>query len=563
VSALRVTSRTSVERFRDTRLPMKDIAKQLGVTKILEGGVQRAGERVRINVQLIDAATDAHLWAETYDRDLTAANIFMIQSEVAAAIAAALNTTLTPAEMGRVGSIPTQSLEAWEAYQLGKQRMAKRTSATLAEAEASFRKAIALDGKFASAYAGLADATWLKSDYSGQPVGPAVAQAEELLAQALRLDPNLSEALTTQAKFAQDRRDFERAEAGYLRAIQLNPSYATAYQWYAQLLSLQGREAEALQSLQKAVELDPLSPTLQISLGWSLSDRGRFDRALRRFEKARDIDPSSPLPYAAIGANHAYAFGRLDDAIPYLEKAIELDVGGYRNAVQLARIYLDLGDDAQAEHWLDRAMQDGTANTVRAYQHLYRGQHAQAITFSRRSLEIDPRDKEAMAVLRDADFRKDEINTTRARYAAAFPELLAQPSPEIDFSNWNAAIDLAMVLQRTGEHERAAQLLDRAAAYTRSTTRMGPWGYGIADVRILALHDQEAAALVALRQAVTAGWRGPYWRYYRDFDPNLDSIRNESDFKAVFADIERDMARQRAELAARPRDEPHRLAPTR
>ena len=129
VGALKVIARTSVEQFRDTKLTTKEIGEKLGVTKVLEGGVQRAGDRVRITVQLIDAATDAHLWAESYDRELTAANIFAIQSEVAAAIAGALKATLTPAEQAAINAIPTQNLEAWEAYQLGKQRMASRTSA--------------------------------------------------------------------------------------------------------------------------------------------------------------------------------------------------------------------------------------------------------------------------------------------------------------------------------------------------------------------------------------------------------------------------------------------------
>ena len=144
-------SRTSVEQFRDTKLSMKAIADQLGVTKILEGGVQRAGDRVRVTVQLIDAATDAHLWAENYDRELSAANIFAIQSEVAGAIAGALRATLSGDEKARVDAVPTQNLEAWEAYQLGRQRMAKRTSAALTEAERFFRQAIDLDPKFALA----------------------------------------------------------------------------------------------------------------------------------------------------------------------------------------------------------------------------------------------------------------------------------------------------------------------------------------------------------------------------------------------------------------------------
>ena len=156
VGALKVIARTSVEQFRDTKLTTREIGEKLGVTKVLEGGVQRAGDRVRINVQLIDAATDAHLWAENYDRELTAANIFAIQSEVAAAIAGALKAALTPGEQARIDAIPTQNLEAWQAYQLGKQRMAKRTSAALTEAEKYFRKAITLDAKFALAWAGLA-----------------------------------------------------------------------------------------------------------------------------------------------------------------------------------------------------------------------------------------------------------------------------------------------------------------------------------------------------------------------------------------------------------------------
>jgi TolB-like protein len=151
IGAMKVIARTSVEQFRDTKLTTKEIGEKLGVTQVLEGGVQRAGKRVRVTVQLIEAATDAHLWAESYDRELTAANIFAIQSEVAAAIASALNTTLTPAERLSVNAIRTQSLDAWEAYQLGKQRMAKRTSAGLAEAETFFQRAINLDPTFALA----------------------------------------------------------------------------------------------------------------------------------------------------------------------------------------------------------------------------------------------------------------------------------------------------------------------------------------------------------------------------------------------------------------------------
>ena len=208
VSAIRVISRTSVEQFRDTKLPMKAIADQLGVTKILEGGVQRAGDRVRIHMQLIDAGSDAHLWAESYDRELTVTNIFAIQSEVAAAIAAALKATLTAGEQARVNAIPTQSLDAWRDYQLGKQRMASRTSAALADAEKHFRKAIALDPQFALAWVGLADTLTIHTAYAFRPLAAGLDEADKAAARALELDPNLAEAWASAGLIAQ------RAAAG-------------------------------------------------------------------------------------------------------------------------------------------------------------------------------------------------------------------------------------------------------------------------------------------------------------------------------------------------------------
>ena len=554
VGALKVIARTSVEQFRDTKLTTKQIGERLGVTKVLEGGVQRAGNRVRVTVQLIDAATDAHVWAENYDRELSAENIFAIQSEVAAEIAVALETTLTPAERLRVNSIATKNLAAWEAYQLGRQRMGRRTSSSLAEAEEYLRQAIDHDPTFATAYAALADAIWLKADISGQPLAPAVAEAEGLVEKALKFDPNLAEAHTTRAKFAQDRRDFQLAETEYRRAIELNPNYPTAHQWYAQLLGLQGRDAEAMARTQRAAELDPLSVLLRTNVAWGLSGLGRFDEALTSFNTARNVDPSSPLPYAGIAAVYATAYGRLDLAVPFAEKAIQLDASGSRHQRMLAQILLDLGDDARAWHWAERAAGDGSAHMVRAYFHLYRGEHAKALSSARKALEFDARDHRALALLDESDSDANEALAARSRYARAFPELLERRTPEVDPSNYAAAIDLVDIEEALGQREHAGQLLDRSESLIRSFPRMGPWGYGIADAQILALRGEDDKALAALHAAMKAGWRGPAWRYYRDFDSNLASIRNEPEFKAVFADIERDMAQQRARLAARPKD---------
>ena len=203
---------------------------------ILEGGVQRAGDRVRINVQLIDATTDAHMWAETYDRELVAANIFAIQTELAAAIAGALKASLTPGEQARAKVVPTQNLEAWEAYQLGKQRMAARSTPALADAETHLQKAIALDPKFALAYVGLADTLRLQTIYGGAPMNATLTRAERAASTALELDPNLAEGWTSSAGVASSRGQYDRAEQMFLKAIELNPNYATAYHWLSDVL---------------------------------------------------------------------------------------------------------------------------------------------------------------------------------------------------------------------------------------------------------------------------------------------------------------------------------------
>jgi hypothetical protein len=160
---------------------LRDVAAQLGVTNILEGGVQRAGTRVRINVQLIDANTDAHLWAETYDRELTATSVFAIQAELAGTIADTLSLRLTPAERARVTAAPTENLEAWEAYQRGRQQLGARTTEGLAAGVQDFERSIALDSRFAAAYAGLADALFLQTIYASAPYLATMGRASELL----------------------------------------------------------------------------------------------------------------------------------------------------------------------------------------------------------------------------------------------------------------------------------------------------------------------------------------------------------------------------------------------
>jgi TolB-like protein/Flp pilus assembly protein TadD len=563
VSAMKVISRTSVERFRDTKLPMHDIAQQLGVTTILEGGVQRAGNRVRINVQLIDAATDAHLWAENYDRELTAANIFAIQSEVATDIAGALKTALTPGERARVTAVPTQNLDAWEAYQLGMQRMANRTTAGLAAAETFFRKAIELDPAFALAYVGLADSLAIRLDYADVQKGPTLDQAHAAVDAALKLDPVLGAAWAAAGLIEVNRARDDRAEQMFRRAIELNPNDAIALKWYGQLLGRLGRLEDSLRTLQSAATLDPLSALIQKNLAEALQQMGRFPEAAAYFRRAIAIDPSMASAYSGLGYLEAYGMNRFADGVPLVQKAAERDPGSPVVALSLALMYLDLDDEARSSHLLqlaqDRWPDNFYVNVLSALAGLLQGDRDSAVQRAKKTLESDPRDGTALLVLTIVDRERNDYRTARARYAKAYPELVAPGPPTMNLQNFHVAIDLASILQRTGESARAELLLNRGEQLIHLIPRLGYDGYAVEHAAINTLRGNTAAALAALREAERAGWRGPLWRFERDRDPNLASIRNEPEFKAIFADIERDMARQRAELAARPKDAPLNL----
>lgn len=378
-----------------------------------------------------------------------------------------------------------------------------------------------------------------------------MAEAEVPLQEALRLDPELVEALTTDANFATVRRDFERAEAGFRKAIELNPNYPTAHQWYGLLLRAQGRQAESLQSMQRAVELDPMSALMRVGLAEGLAVAGRFDDALTELDEARERDPSSPLPLSNISLLEAYAYGRFGPAIAYAEQAREPASDQVAYPGLLALLYLDLGQYELARQRLEAAGPRAAGAPAWGYLHLYDAEPEEMLASARRAVETNRLDWRPVALLRDAALASNDLRAARALYERGFPELLAQP-PALDGWNFAAAIDFALVLQKTGEAELAAELLRRAEAWVLTTPRLGRSGHGIADARIRMLRGQPQDALAMLREARQSGWRGPYWRYYRDFDPVLAPIRDHPEFRAVFADIERDVTQQRTALAASP-----------
>src|SRR6266576_287956 len=267
VADLKVISRTSTQRFKSAPSDLREIAKQLGVMNIVEGSVQKANDQVRVNVQLINALTDAHLWADTYDRKLT--DIFAVETEIAKTIAESLQAKLTGSEKNAIAKTPTVNPEAYELYLQGRYFWSKRSAANLQKSIDYFNQAIAQDPNYALAYAGLAQAWMVLPAYNGGAPVECKPHAEAAARKALSLDETLSDAVAVLASIkAEYDFDFADARSEYERAIQLNPNDATARHWFStDCLATTGDHVSELAEMQRAAELDPLSLVINTNLG--------------------------------------------------------------------------------------------------------------------------------------------------------------------------------------------------------------------------------------------------------------------------------------------------------
>jgi TolB-like protein/Tfp pilus assembly protein PilF len=568
IEDLRVVGRTSSFSFRDSDADLKEMGEALNVDVILEGSVRTAGDRVRITAQLNDAKDGFHLWSETYDRELT--DIFAIQTEIATAIADALRVSLSSEERVRLVTPPTENLEAYQAYLLGKRRVAKWNDVALAESVDYFQQAIELDPSFALAYAGLADAYLWQAGISGLPRGEMIAKAEAAVDKAIALNDQLGEAYTQLAGVKHYRSDFEGAEAAYQRALKLNPNDAQTYSLYGYLLRDVDRTEDALALHRKALELDPLSATIIANVGHDLTCLGQFDEALVQYEKALEIDPDYSVA-TSISDHHWKVKGQLDQAVVWIAKAISLDPGSPLFSAWLGMLFMDLGGLDEGEYWIKRSIELSPEtfwpNHTMQLLGVYHGDEGAALNYGRKALELEyypgKFDWPELTLLRDHELRASRYPEVRALYETNHPELLNRGAPIMHNWNYQAAIDLALVLFRTGEQAHADLLLNRSFQFIQNRPRFGELGYGIADVEIYALQGNKRKALSALRQAIDEGWRYLWW-YFLEHDPNLESLHDEPEYRAMVAEIEADMAAQLAhvremerngELAAILRDE--------
>jgi TolB-like protein/Flp pilus assembly protein TadD len=395
IADLKVIARSSTQRFQN-KDDLPQIAQQLGVAHLLEGSVQKVNDQVRINVQLIKAANEAHLWADTYDRKLT--DIFAVESEIAKTIADTLQAKLSGSEQHAIAARPTENTEAHQLYLKGRFFWNKRTGNDLKKSIDYFQQAIAIDPNYALGYAGVADAYVFLPGYTAGAPRDCYPKAMSSAKKALELDDTLAEAHTTLALalWYYDF-DFSQANKEFQRAIELNPNYATGHQQYGNnTLSALGRFDQAIAEGKRAVELDPLSLVINADLGVNYCYARRYDEAIAQLSKTLEMDPGYYFAHINLGQalemkgdrdgaiaeyqkaralnedpavlgylGRVYGFsGNKTETQKILEQLKELSKQRYVSDYSFALVYLGLGNKEEALRWLEQSYQDRAGSDV-------------------------------------------------------------------------------------------------------------------------------------------------------------------------------------------------------
>ncbi len=392
VADLKVISIRSTLQPKSSPTDLPQVAQKLGVATFLEGSVQRSADEVRVTVQLVRADSDAHLWADTFDRKLT--DIFAVESEIAKAVTDTLKAKLTGSEEHAISAKPTGNLEAYQLYLRGRYYWNRRTAGGLKRALEHFQQAVDKDPTYALAYTGLADCYAVMEQYAGTPSSETLPKAKAAALRALQIDDSLAEAHTSLAYVDMESWQVGDAEKEFKRGIELNPNYPTAHHWYGlPYLTMLGRLDEAMAEIKRAQQLDPLSPIISTNDAYLYILKGDLNTAIEKLTKVIELDPNFPLAHDFLGWAYLKQ-GREQEAIAELQKGVtgsgraslELGFLGYgygalgkraeaimllkeleeryarkeSPAMFLAAVYAGLGDNDQAFAWLERDFQART-----------------------------------------------------------------------------------------------------------------------------------------------------------------------------------------------------------
>ncbi|HZW85279.1 MAG TPA: adenylate/guanylate cyclase domain-containing protein [Nitrososphaerales archaeon] len=400
IKGLRVIARTSIMHYKDQSKRISDIGRELGAGTIIEGSVRKAGDTVKITVQLIDSSSEEHLWADDYERKLE--NVFQIQRDIAGKVADGLKLRLLPEEKKSIEKPQTHSTEAFTLYLKGRYYWNERTEEALKKAEGYFQRAIELDPTYARAYAGLADTYSLMIFNGTMPGAEGRAKSKALVKKALEIDDSLAEAHTSFAFTGEDNFDWDVVEERYRKALSLNPSYATAHFWYGIVLMWRHKFDEAIEQSRQAEELDPLSPAISIALGQALVYARRYQEGIAHLEEKLRDDPNLESPHFIL----AIAFQALEDYKRCEQEALaSIAMGGrdFRPLAMLASALAKQGRTSEAREILSELERRGAAPSILAIVHLELGEKEEAMRFMQEAEQVREPGLAWISIIPDVD----------------------------------------------------------------------------------------------------------------------------------------------------------------
>jgi tetratricopeptide (TPR) repeat protein len=387
---LRVVPRSTVFRYKGRDIDPQAVGRELDVRAVLTGKLVQRGDTLSIQTELVDVAEESQLWGEQYNRKL--ADLLAVQEEISREISEKLRIRLSGEERKQLVKRYTENTEAYQLYLKGRYYWNKRTAEDLKKGIGYFQQAIDIDPNYALAFAGLADSYIIFGNFGLLPPKEVYPKARGAAQKALEIDGNLAEAQVSMAFVkALFEWDWQGADAGFKRAIELNPNYGPAHQWYGVYLAGAGRLTEAVAQAQRAQEVDPLSLTINSVVGWMLYFDRQYDRTIEQEKKTLEMDPNFVLSYRYRGMayeqkgmypeaiadlqnavtlsgsrttvlgplGHAYAIaGRRSEARKVLDEVMQLRARSYFPSYEIALIYTGMGEKDQAFEWLDKAYEE-------------------------------------------------------------------------------------------------------------------------------------------------------------------------------------------------------------
>jgi TolB-like protein/Tfp pilus assembly protein PilF/predicted Ser/Thr protein kinase len=507
---LKVISMTSAMRYKSPDRDIKKIGQELDVATILEGSVQREDDRIRVRAQLINTADDAHLWTQTYDREL--ASVFAIQDEISQAIVDVMKIKLLGDEWTSFVKRPTESIDAYNAYVQGRFLWNKRTEENLYKAIEYFEEAIQLDPDYAQAYAGLADVYAVIPSNIDYPQAEAIPRIRRAALKALELDNTLAEAHSSLALAMEMEGDQAEAEKAFQKAIELNPGYAYAHYWYSNFLERQGRAEESARERGIAVQLNPLSVVILTRCAWFRAMESNIAGAEELFERALEIEPSRLMTYTAYGGALRHA-GRPEKAINVYERGIEQIPGDREFYNHLAYLYVLVDDREKAVEMADRvvesAPEEANSYDTRGDIYAFHGDLSNAIENYRKAVEIEFYFNNSIGKLASMYIYKGEYAEAERIIRRIAEE------PDIRFQS-SARTGLAYIPLYQGKLEKALAMLDEGISWDRK--------HGIDDHNLVAKHN------VKFFVCFESGRSGPAWKEAEILKEHLTRLSPEDPF---------------------------------